>query len=121
VRVDKTLSEANPNDYDAAVFPGGAVNADQLRVDKKAQNFITKIMDEHGKPTAVICHAPWLLASAHLARGKRLTSFHTIKDDMENAGANWVDEECVQDGNLITSRKPDDLPAFCKALVGALS
>jgi len=120
VKVDKTLDEANPSDYDAAVFPGGAINADALRMEQKARNFITKIMSEQGKPTAVICHAPWLLASSRLARGKKLTSFHTIQDDMVNAGANWVDEECVVDGNLITSRKPDDLPAFNDALITAL-
>lgn len=121
IKVDKTLDEANPSDYDAAVFPGGAVNADHLRMDEKARNFITKIMDEQGKPTAVICHAPWLLISAGLARGKKLTSYFTIQDDMRNAGADWVDEDCVVDGNLITSRNPDDLPAFNKALIGALS
>jgi protease I len=121
VKVDKTLDEADPNDYDAAVFPGGAINADALRMEQKARDFITKIMDEQGKPTAVICHAPWLLVSARLARGKRLTSFFTIQDDMRNAGADWVDEEVVLDGNLITSRKPDDLPAFTDALITALA
>jgi protease I len=121
VKVDKTLDEADPDDYDAAVFPGGAVNADSLRMEKKARDFIIKIMDEQGKPTAVICHAPWLLVSAGLARGKRLTSFFTIQDDMRNAGADWVDEKVVQDGNLITSRKPDDLEAFNDALIAALA
>ncbi|MBX4199290.1 type 1 glutamine amidotransferase [Candidatus Saccharibacteria bacterium] len=121
VKVDKTLDEANAADYDAAVFPGGAVNADRLRMDERAKNFLVKIMDELGRPTAIICHAPWILASAGLARGKKLTSFFTIQDDMRNAGAEWVDEEVVVDGNLITSRKPDDIPAFNKALIGALS
>jgi protease I len=121
VKVDKTLDEADPNDYDGAVFPGGAINADSLRMEPKARDFITKIMNEQNKLTAVICHAPWLLSSAGLARGKKLTSFYTIQDDMRNAGANWVDEECVVDGNLITSRKPDDIPAFNKALISALS
>jgi protease I len=121
IKVDKTLDEANPADYDGAVFPGGAVNADALRMEQKARNFITKILDELGKPTAVICHGPWLLASAGLARGKKLTSFFTIQDDMRNAGAKWSDEEVVQDGNLITSRKPDDLAAFNKKLIAALS
>jgi protease I len=120
VKVDKTLDEADPDDYDAAVFPGGAINADALRMEQKARDFVTKIMDEQGKPTAVICHAPWLLVSARLARGKRLTSFFTIQDDMRNAGAEWVDEPVVQDGNLITSRKPDDLPAFNDAISTAL-
>jgi protease I len=121
VRVDKTLDEADPDDYDAAVFPGGAINSDALRVEQKAKDFITKIMDEQGKPTAVICHAPWLLVSTGLARGKRLTSFHTIQDDMRNAGAEWVDEPMVKDDNLITSRKPDDLSAFNDAIISALS
>jgi protease I len=121
VKVDKTLDEADPSEYDGLVLPGGAVNADQLRTVKKARDFVTKIMDEMGKPTAVICHAPWVLASAGLARGRKLTSFFTIQDDMRNAGADWVDEEVVIDGNLITSRKPDDLPAFNKALISALA
>jgi protease I len=121
VKVDKTLDEADPADYDALVVPGGAVNADHLRMEKAARNFITKIMDELGKPTAVICHGPWLLVSAGLARGKKLTSYFTIQDDMRNAGAEWSDEEVVVDGNLITSRKPDDLPAFNKALISAIS
>jgi protease I len=121
IKVDKTLDEANPADYDALVLPGGAVNADHLRMEKKARNFVTKIMDELGKPTAVICHAPWMLVSAGLARGKKLTSFFTIQDDMRNAGADWTDEEVVIDGNLITSRNPDDIPAFNKALITALA
>ncbi|HET9721960.1 MAG TPA: type 1 glutamine amidotransferase domain-containing protein [Candidatus Saccharimonadales bacterium] len=121
VKVDKTLDKANPSDYDGAVFPGGAVNADHLRMNKKARDFITKIMDVQSKPTAVICHAPWLLASAGLARGKKLTSYFTIQDDMRNAGAEWIDEELVKDGNLITSRDPDDLPAFNEALISALA
>jgi protease I len=121
VKVDKTLDEADPADYDALVLPGGAVNADRLRMDQKARDFVIKVMDELGKPTAVICHAPWLLASAGLARGRKLTSFFTIQDDMRNAGADWTDEEVVVDGNLITSRKPDDIPAFNRALISALA
>jgi protease I len=120
VKVDKTLDEADPSDYDALVLPGGAINADHLRVEEKAKAFVIKMMDEDEKPTAVICHAPWMLVSARLARGNKLTSFHTIKDDMVNAGADWVDEQVVVDGNLITSRNPDDLPAFNKALLKAL-
>lgn len=121
VKVDKTLDEASPSDYDALVLPGGAVNADHLRMDKKARDFVIKLMDEMGKPTAIICHAPWMLVSTGLARGKKLTSFFTIQDDMRNAGADWTDEEVVVDGNLITSRNPDDIPAFNKALINALS
>lgn len=121
IKVDKSLDEANPDDYDGLVLPGGAVNADHLRTNQKARNFVVKIMDEQGKPTAVICHAPWVLVSAGLARGKKLTSYFTIADDMRNAGADWVDEACVVDGNLITSRNPDDLPAFNKAMINALA
>jgi protease I len=120
IKVDKTLDEANPDDYDALLLPGGAVNADHLRTEKKARNFVIKMMDEMNKPTAVICHAPWMLVSAGLARGKKLTSYFTIQDDMRNAGADWVDQEVVVDGNLITSRKPDDIPAFNRALISAM-
>jgi protease I len=120
VKVDKTLDEADPNNYDALIVPGGAVNADNLRMDEKARNFVRKIMGAN-KPTAVICHGPWLLISAGLARGRHLTSFFTIQDDMRNAGAEWSDKEVVQDGNLITSRNPDDLPAFNDALITALA
>jgi protease I len=120
IKVDKTLDEADPADYDALLLPGGAVNADHLRVEQKARDFVIKLMSEMNKPTAVICHAPWMLASTGLARGKKLTSYHTIQDDMRNAGADWVDEEVVVDGNLITSRKPDDIPAFNKAFISAL-
>lgn len=120
VKVDKSLDEADPNSYDALVLPGGAINADHLRVEEKAREFVIKIMDEMEKPTAVICHAPWILVSAHLARGRKLTSYFTIQDDLINAGADWTDEEVVIDGNLITSRQPDDLPAFNKALIDAL-
>jgi protease I len=121
VKVDKTLDEADADDYDALVLPGGAINADHLRMVEKARDFVIEMMDEQEKPTAVICHAPWVLVSAHLARGKRLTSYFTIQDDMVNAGADWVDEEVVIDGNLITSRNPGDLPAFNKALIAALT
>jgi protease I len=120
VKVDKTLDQANPNDYDALVVPGGAVNADNLRMDEKARNFIRKIMGAD-KPTAVICHGPWLLISAGLASGRHLTSFFTIQDDMRNAGAEWSDKKVVQDGNLITSRNPDDIPAFNDAIITALA
>jgi protease I len=102
------------------VLPGGVVNADHLRADKAAQNFVTKIMGEEDKPTAVICHGPWLLVSSHLVRGRKLTSYHTLQDDIVNSGGEWVDQEVVVDGNLITSRKPDDLSAFNEALLKAL-
>jgi protease I len=117
--IDKTLDEADIAKYDALVLPGGAINADQLRMQPKAREWVRDIMDD-GKPLAVICHAPWVLVSAGLAKGRKLTSFFTIQDDMIDAGADWVDEEVVIDGNLITSRKPDDLPAFNDALISAL-
>ena len=119
IKVDKTIDQADPEEYDALVLPGGAVNADSLRMEEKARDFVRKIFGE-GKPTAVICHAPWMLVSAGLARGKKLTSFFTIQDDLRNAGAEWIDKEVVQDGNLITSRQPDDLPAFNRTLIAAL-
>jgi protease I len=116
---DKAIDEANPADYDALVLPGGAVNADQLRMNDTARMWAQQFM-ESGKPLAAICHAPWLLASAGLAKGKKLTSFFTIQDDMKNAGAEWVDQEVVIEDNLITSRKPDDIPAFNNALISML-
>lgn len=118
--IDKTLDEADIDDYDALVLPGGAINADQLRMQDKARDWVRKVT-EAGKPLAVICHAPWVLASAGIANGRKLTSYFTIQDDMREAGAEWVDEEVVIDGNLITSRNPDDVPAFNKALMGMLA
>ncbi|HVX47880.1 MAG TPA: type 1 glutamine amidotransferase domain-containing protein [Candidatus Saccharimonadales bacterium] len=117
--IDKTLDETDIEDYDALVLPGGAVNADHLRMQDKAREWVRQVA-EAGKPLAVICHAPWVLASAGLARGRKLTSYFTIQDDMRNAGADWVDEEVVIDGNIITSRNPDDIPAFNQALVKML-
>jgi protease I len=119
-KIDKTLDEAEIDDYDALVLPGGAINADQLRMKDKARQWVKKA-SEDGKPLAVICHAPWVLASAGLAKGRKLTSFFTIQDDMRDAGAEWVDEEVVIDGNLITSRNPDDLPAFNHALISMMA
>lgn len=121
VQVDKTLDEANPDDYDALVIPGGALNADVLRMDARARDFLVKVMDEQEKPTAVICHGPWLLVSSHVIDGRKVTSFPTVQDDIRNAGGIWTDAEVVIDGNLITSRKPDDLPAFNKALIEAIA
>jgi len=119
VNVDKTLDEADPDDYDALVLPGGVVNADHLRVEEKAKDFVTKI-DAEEKPLAVICHGAWLLVSSRVVRGKKLTSYPTLQDDILNAGGEWVDQEVIVDGPLITSRKPDDLPAFNKALLKTL-
>ena len=117
--VDMELSQANPHDFDAVLLPGGALNADFLRTVPEAHDFVRHFA-EQGKPMAVICHAPWLLASAGLARGRTLTSYHTIQDDMRNAGANWVDQEVMVDGNLVTSRKPDDIPAFNREFLALL-
>ncbi|HET6924475.1 MAG TPA: type 1 glutamine amidotransferase domain-containing protein [Candidatus Saccharimonadales bacterium] len=119
-KIDKTLDEADIDDYDALVLPGGAVNADHLRMQDKARDWVKNMMDAK-KPLAVICHAPWVLASSGIAKGRKLTSYFTIQDDMRDAGADWVDQEVVIDGNLITSRNPDDLPAFNDALINMMA
>src|SRR4051812_46514684 len=119
VDVDGTFDDVDVAAIDALVVPGGTVNADKIRVEKQAQQLVRAI-DEAGKPLAVICHGPWLLVSAGLVEGRRLTSYASLADDVRNAGGTWVDEEVVVDGNLITSRDPDDLPAFIKALEDAL-
>ena len=111
VEVDRTLDQAKPQDYDAVLLPGGALNADAMRVNPQVKTFL-RAMQEEGKPFAVICHAPWELISAGLVEGRRITSYHTIQDDLKNAGADWVDEEAVVDGNWVSSRNPDDIPAF---------
>lgn len=116
ITVDKTLSEANPEQFDAVLLPGGALNADTLRVQPRAQEFVRE-MDRRGKPIAVICHAPWLLVSANCVRGRTMTSYHTIQDDLRNAGANWRDEEVVRDGNWVSSRQPSDIPAFNRTMI----
>jgi protease I len=118
-KIDKSLEAANSEDYDVLILPGGAVNADKLRAIDKANEWVRNFISK-GKPLAVICHAPWLLASAGVAEGRRLTSFPTIKDDLKNAGADWLDEEVVIDGSIITSRKPSDIPAFNKAIISLL-
>ncbi len=120
IEVDRTLDEARPEDYGAVVLPGGALNADAIRRVPALQQFLVQ-MDRSGKPLAAICHAPWELISANIARGRTLTSYFTIQDDIRNAGANWVDEEVVVDGNLVTSRKPDDIPAFNREMVKLFS
>ena len=119
-KINKTLDEAIIDDYDALILPGGAINSDKLRIQDKAINWVKDIISK-GKPLAVICHAPWVLASAGVVNGRRLTSFPTIQDDLINAGADWLDEEVVIDGTLITSRKPDDIPAFNKAITTLLA
>lgn len=116
VRVDRTLDQADPADYDAVLLPGGALNADALRVEPKAQRFVQRMQEMH-KPFAIICHAPWTLVSAGLAKGRTLTSYHTIQDDLKNAGATWKDQAVVEDENWVSSRSPKDLPQFNPAML----
>jgi protease I len=116
VKVDRTIHDVTPNDFDGVLLPGGALNADTLRVVPEVQNFL-RAMQDAGKPFAVICQAPWELISAGLVRGRILTSYHTIQDDIRNAGGTWVDQEVVENDNWVTSRQPSDLPAFNRAMV----
>ncbi len=120
VPVDLTIDQARPDHYDALLLPGGALNADTMRANPRALQFI-KAMAQADKPMAVICHAPWELISAGLARGKTMTSYFTIQDDVRNAGANWVDQEVVVDGKLVTSRQPKDIPAFNREMLKLFS
>ena len=116
VSVDMTLDEANVDNFDALQLPGGVMNPDALRMDEKAVAFIKSFFDA-GKPVAAICHAPWTLINADAVKGKTLTSWASLKTDLENAGANWVDQEVVVDNGLVTSRKPQDIPAFNKKMI----
>jgi protease I len=120
VKVDKTLDEAKPSDYDALVLPGGVINPDHLRTEPKAVRFVRDFVYS-GRPVAAICHGPWTLIEAGVVRGKKMTSWPSLKTDLINAGANWVDEKVAVDGNLITSRKPDDLSDFSKTLIEHLA
>ena len=116
VHVDMVLDDVKPQDFDAVLLPGGALNADALRVNKSAQKLVRAI-DQEGKPIAVICHGPWLLVSAGLVKGRRLTSYHTIQDDIRNAGGIWEDREVIRDGNWVSSRQPSDIPAFNREII----
>lgn len=118
--VDVSVASAAAEDYDALLLPGGVMNPDFLRVNEKAVAF-TRAFFEQGKPIAAICHGPWTLIEAGIVRGRRLTSYPSVRTDLRNAGAQWVDEEVVVDGKLITSRKPDDIPAFNRELIGAVA
>lgn len=120
VPVDVPLDLADAGQYDALVLPGGVINPDKLRTLDKAIAFVQAV-SKAGKPVAAICHGPWTLINAGLVKGKKITSWPSLKQDLSNAGANWEDSEVVTDGNLITSRKPDDIPAFSAAVVKALS
>ena len=116
IAVDKTVEEASAGDYDALLIPGGVGNPDQLRGDENAVEFVRQF-GESGKPMAVICHGPWMLVESGLARGHKLTSWPTLRTDIVNAGGEWVDQEVVVDEGIVTSRKPDDLPAFNKKMI----
>src|SRR3954469_7498101 len=118
--VDKKVDSASPDDYDALLLPGGTVNPDKLRMTPEAVEFVRTFV-ESGKPTASICHGPWTLLEAGVIRGRRLTSFPSLRTDLRNAGAEVVDEQVVTDGNLTTSRSPDDLQAFCDRIVEEFS
>ena len=115
-KVDKTLDEVTQSDYNALMLPGGQINPDVLRKNEDAVTFVKSFFENH-KPVAAICHAPWLLAEAGVLKDRKITSYSSIKTDMINAGANWVDEEVVVDSGLVTSRSPEDLPAFNAKLV----
>ena len=118
--VDVAIEQANANDYDALLLPGGVMNPDKLRTNKKAVQFVRSFFDQ-GKPVAAICHGPWMLVEAGVVNGRKVTSYPSIQTDLKNAGANWVDQEVVVDRGLVTSRKPDDLPAFNRKLVEEIS
>ena len=116
LEVDLTVAEASADDFDALQLPGGVMNPDKLRMNAQAVAFVKAFFDA-GKPIAAICHAPWTLIEAGAVRGKTVTSWASLKTDLENAGATWVDEECVVDNGLVTSRKPDDIPAFNRKMI----
>jgi protease I len=118
--VDQTLDQVRAEQFDAVLLPGGALNADTIRVHPRAQEFVRE-MNQAGKPIAFICHAPWLLVSAGLAKGRSMTSYHTIQDDVRNAGGKWQDEEVVQDKNWVSSRQPSDILAFNRAMIELFS
>lgn len=114
--VDVSLDKAKANEYDALLLPGGVMNPDKLRTSKQAVQFVRSFFDQ-GKPVAAICHGPWILVEADVVNGRKVTSYPSIQTDLKNAGANWVDQEVVVDQGLVTSRKPDDLPAFNRKMV----
>jgi protease I len=120
VPVDVRLSEADPDEFDALLLPGGVMNPDRLRMQPDAVAFVSDFF-EAGKPVAVICHGPWTVIEAGAARERRITSWPSLKTDLVNAGAEWVDQEVVVDGNLVSSRKPDDIPAFNREMIALFS
>jgi|SRR5205807_97151 len=116
VPVDLELKGADPENFDAVLLPGGVLNADALRIERKAQEFVRKV-DQQGKPIAVICHGSWLLVSSGLLKGRKLTSWPTLQDDIRNAGGQWENLEVLRDKNWVSSRKPDDIPAFNREMI----
>ena len=116
VDVDQTVEDADASDFHALVLPGGVINPDRLRMDEQAVAFVRRFFED-GKPVAAICHGPWMIVEADAARGRRLTSYRSLRTDLQNAGADWVDEEVVVDRGLVTSRSPDDLEAFCDKML----
>ncbi len=119
LNVDQVVSEAKMEDFDCLVLPGGVINPDKLRMDLDAVQFVKSFI-KAGKPVAAICHGPWLLVEADAVRGKKITSWPSVKTDIKNAGGNWVDEEVVEDHGIITSRKPDDITAFNRKIMEVL-
>ncbi len=120
ISVDQPLHQARPQDFDALLLPGGVMNPDKLRMDPKAVEFV-KAFFEADKPVAAICHGPWTIIEAGAARGRKIASWPSLKTDLRNAGAEWIDKEAVVDGNLVTARKPDDIPAFNRAMIDVFS
>jgi protease I len=120
VKVDKTLDNAKAEEYDGLVLPGGVINPDHLRMEPKAVKFVQQFVSS-GKTVGAICHGPWTLLEAGALSGKTVTSWPSLKTDLKNAGANWVDQEVVTDGQFITSRKPDDIPAFSRAVIESIA
>jgi protease I len=116
VKVDRQLEQARADEYDALLLPGGVMNPDRLRMDPRAVQFVKRFFDD-GKPIAVICHGPWTLVEADVVRGVTMTSWPSVKTDLKNAGANWVDQEVVVDRGIVSSRKPDDIPAFNRKMI----
>lgn len=120
VKVDRRLDQANPREFDALLLPGGVMNPDKLRMDRQAVEFVKAFFDA-GKPVAAICHGPWTIIEAGATRGRKIASWPSLKTDLRNAGAEWVDSEAVVDGNLVSARKPDDIPAFNRAMIEVFS
>jgi len=116
IKVDITLDSTSPDDYDALMLPGGVMNPDHLRTNENAVNFV-RVFFEAGKPVAAICHAPWMLVQADVVRGRNVTSWPSLQTDLRNAGAKWTDSQVVTDHGLVTSRKPDDIPAFNRKMI----